>query len=73
MHYDGAKPQNCIVEKLPWMVKVYYPCRAEWKKTFLSTSNVIISQSVWSTFAKHFAHVLLSSLGQDLAIESAKK
>jgi hypothetical protein len=29
------------------------------KKTFLSTSNVIVSQCVRSTFLKLFAHVLL--------------
>jgi hypothetical protein len=40
-------------------VKVYCPYRAQWKKTFLSTSNVIISQSMRATFAKLFAHVLL--------------
>jgi hypothetical protein len=34
------------------VVKVYCPCKAQGKKTFLSTSNVIISQSVWSTVLK---------------------
>jgi hypothetical protein len=44
---------------VPWAVKVCCPCRAQLKKTFLSTSNLIISQSVRSTFLKPFVHVLL--------------
>jgi hypothetical protein len=43
-------------------VKPCCPCRAQEKRTFLSTSNVIISQSVTP-----------SSLGQDPTVESAKE
>jgi hypothetical protein len=35
------------------------PAKHKVKKTFLSTSNVLISQSVWSTFLKLFSHVPL--------------
>jgi hypothetical protein len=34
----------------PNAAKVCCPCQAQGKKTFLSTSNVIISQSVQSIF-----------------------
>jgi hypothetical protein len=44
---------------VPKAVKACCPCRAQGKQTFLSTSNVIISQFVRSTFLKLFAHVLL--------------
>jgi hypothetical protein len=41
------------------------------KKAFLSSSDVIISQSMLSAVAKLFAHILL--VGQDPIVENAKK
>jgi hypothetical protein len=41
-------------------VKVCYPYRAQWKKKFLSTSNVIISQSMRSNVAQY--------IGQNIGI-----
>jgi hypothetical protein len=60
VHYDGSKAQSCIVQNFaPRAVKVRCPYQAQPKKTFLSTSNVIISQSMRSTFLKLFLHILL--------------
>jgi aspartate/tyrosine/aromatic aminotransferase len=60
LHYDGAKSQSCIVENFCTTGgQSLLSLRAQWKKAFLPTSNVIISQSVWSTFAKLFGHVLV--------------
>jgi hypothetical protein len=42
------------------------------RKTFLSTSNVIISQPVWSSFLKLFAHVLLVVKGKILRLKVPK-
>jgi hypothetical protein len=42
------------------------------KKTFLSTSNVRILQSVWSTCLKLFAYVLLVVLGKILQLKVQK-
>jgi hypothetical protein len=42
-----------------WQSKFVVSAWHNGKKTFLSTLNIKISQSVWSTFAKLFAHVLL--------------
>jgi hypothetical protein len=60
VHYNDTKPQNCIMKNfVPRAVKVCCPFRAQWKKTFLSTLYVIISQSVQSTFTKLFAHFFI--------------
>jgi hypothetical protein len=42
------------------------------EKTFLSTSNIIISQTVWSNVAKLFAHVLLVVLCKILWLKVKK-
>jgi hypothetical protein len=58
--YDGAKSPNCVVEIFCTTGgQTLLSCRAQWKKTFISTSNIIISQSVRSNVMKLFAHVLL--------------
>jgi hypothetical protein len=60
VHYNNAEPQNCIVEKFcATGGQSQLSLLGIVEKTFLSTSNVIISQSVRSTFLKLFAHVLL--------------
>jgi hypothetical protein len=60
VHYNGAKAQSCIVQNFcttGGQSLLSLPGTS--KKNFLSTSNVIISQSMQSTFWKLFAHVLL--------------
>ena len=46
----------------PHAVKVYRPRWRKWKITFLPTSNLVISQSMWSTFLKLFSHGLRQDL-----------
>jgi hypothetical protein len=41
----------------PWAVKVCCPCRAQGKKAYHPTLNVIISQSMWSTSAELYGHI----------------
>jgi hypothetical protein len=73
-HYDGAKPQSCIVEKI---------C------TTGGQSLLSLPGTVEKNFSSHFKHYNLtiravnfcetfwtcscSSLGQDLTVKSAKK
>jgi hypothetical protein len=57
VHYDGAKAQSSIVQKFCTTGgQSLLSLLGTSKKTFLSTSNVIISQSVRSTFLK-FLHM----------------
>jgi hypothetical protein len=67
VHYNGAKPQNCIVKKFaPKAVKVCCPYRAQDKKAFLSTSNVL-----FINFFETFISSSPSSLRQDLMVKIA--
>jgi hypothetical protein len=55
-----SKAQSCVVQNFVLKtVKLCSTYQAQVKKTFLSTSNVIISQSERSIFLKLFVHVLL--------------
>ena len=59
VHYNGAKAQSCVVQKFcakGGQSLMSLPCTME--KTFFCISNVIISQSMWLTFLKLFAHIL---------------
>jgi hypothetical protein len=74
VHYNSAKPQNGVVQNFaPKAVKFYCPYWAQAKKTFLSTSNVIISHFVQSTSLELFCTYSPTSLGQDLTVKIAKK
>jgi hypothetical protein len=66
VHYNGAKPQNDVVQKFCTKGGQSLLFLAQWKKTFFSTSNVVISQSMRSIVAKLFAHVLLVVQGKIL-------
>jgi hypothetical protein len=70
VQYDGAKPQNCIVEKFCTMGnQSLLSLLGTSKKKILSTSNIIISQFVQSTFLKLFAHVPLVVYGKILQLK----
>jgi hypothetical protein len=65
------KPQNCIIQKISSNVsQTLLSLLGTRKKAFLSTSNVIILQSVHPTLAKKICTCSLSSLGQDHTLKS---
>jgi uncharacterized membrane protein len=73
VHWDGAKPQNCVVQKFCTKVsQTLLFVLGTKKKSFLSISNVIISQFVWSTFAILFAYVLFIVEGKILRLKVEK-
>jgi hypothetical protein len=60
VHYNGAKDHNCVVQNFCAKGgQSLLSLLGTMEKTFVSTSNVIISQFMWSTLTKLFAHILL--------------
>jgi hypothetical protein len=60
MHSDGGEHEVCMVQKsFHKGAQTLLTLSGRKEKNFPSTSNMIISQSMQSNFAKLFAHVLL--------------